>query len=240
MKYLLLTAIICPFFVSCSKSAGTTSRVLVCNAGYSQTSLTASWDGYAFLSTGLAQGQVSGKPDSPYARVAAGTNNIVLKLGTTVLLDKNIYASPTGGYSVVLYDTNAMAVSNRVLVLTDDLTRPDTFSIRFRILDCVPTQDSVDIWLVNQTQADSIRLDSAAAYIGSTVLEENIQSFAPAKYYGGAYTVKIKKTGTEQVLATLSNYPFNIQEIYSIVYSGIPAGSGASGLKITVFRHPQQ
>ncbi len=239
MKYLLLSVMLLSLFTACKKSAGTTSRVLVCNAGYSQTNLTGSWDGFAFLSTGLAQGQVSGKPDSPYARVAAGTNNIILKLGSSVLLDKNIYASPTGGYSVVLYDTNALVPSNRILVLTDDLTRPDTFSIRFRTLDCVPTQDSVDIWLVNQTQADSIRLDSASAYIGSTVLEENIQPFAVAKYYGGVYSVKVKKTGTEQVLATLNNYPFNIQEIYSIVYSGIPAGTGPSGLKITVFRHPQ-
>jgi hypothetical protein len=99
-----------------------------------------------------------------------------------------------------------------------------------------PAADTVDLWLVNSTLADSLRLDSAAVFIGAGALPSQLQSFGNYKYHNGSsYTVKVKRTGTEQVLASVANYLFMEKGIYSIIYSG--SATAATGLKLSVLKH---
>jgi Domain of unknown function (DUF4397) len=235
--YLFLSLLLLTGFASCKKGASSSSALLIHNATSSISALTASWNGAVATGTALAPGATSGTPDAPYLYLPAGTNNLVLKSGTTVLVDKNIYTSSTGGYSMLLYDTGVTAGAVRILIMNDDLTLPDTASIHIRVLDCAPDTAGVDVWLVNSSNADSLRLDSAFLFMGAEAVATDVQTFTAIKYHGLSYSVKIKKTGTEEVLASVINYPFKEQGIYSVVYSGLLSGTGNAAPKLAVIHH---
>jgi Domain of unknown function (DUF4397) len=237
-SYLFVLLIGIAGFVSCKKTAGTTSKILVLNATYSIPALTAELNGIPITNTALSQGQVSGTADAPYQNFPAGTNNIVLKSGANVLVDKNLYTGPVNGYSIMVYDTSQLAGSTKnVLILTDDLILPDTASVRLRFINCVPDTLLVDVLLVNTSGTDSVALISNAAFIGAAATANSVQSFNAIKYHGQSYTIKIKKAGSQELLSTVNNYLFKEREIYSFVYSGLPTGSGATARKLVVVHH---
>ena len=241
MKYVLLMIGICVCLVlACKKTNSFNARVLFYNASWSLPAVTVSWNEGAATGTALAQGTSSGTADSPYVALPAGTNLVTIKSGTTELLNKNLYTAAAAGSSFIIFDTSAGTAPARILQLSDDLTLPDTAQLKYRLLKLVPDAAmAVDIWLVNGA-TDSIRLDTAGVFIGATTTADAVQSFTATSFHGGAYTVKVKKTGTQQLYASLANYPFAIKGIYSIIFSGLPAGTGAAALKVAVLRHPPQ
>lgn len=237
MKYPVFILSIALILAGCKKTTVVApAKLLIYNATYIIDALTASWNGVAITPAPLAEGQVTGTPEAPYLLLPAGTNNLVLKNGSTLLIDKNIYTSNTGGYSMIVWDTNAVAATSNILVIPDDLTTPDTAAVNIRRIFISPAADTVDLWLVNSSLADSARLDSAAVFIGAAALPSQVQAFGSYKYHNGSsYTVKVKRSGTEEVLASVANYPFMEKGIYSIVYSGNEAA--VSGLKLSVLKH---
>jgi hypothetical protein len=241
MKYVLLIILIAAcVFVSCKKTNSTNTSVMFYNATWSLPAITAAWNGSEIIATAIAQGQSSGTAASPYIQVPAGTNLITLKAGTNTLLDKNIYASAAAGSSFVFFDTSTIAAPVRVLQLKDDLSLPDTAQLKYRILTLVPDAGvKVDIWLVNGA-TDSIRLDTAGSFIGTTAVASSVESFTAIKYHGENYKVKVKKTGTEQLYVPAIDYSFAIKGIYSIIFSGLPTGAGSTAFKLSVLRHPAQ
>jgi Domain of unknown function (DUF4397) len=236
--YFFVLLMVVAAFVACKKTAGTTSKILLLNATYSIPALTAELNGIAITNTALSQGQVSGTADAPYQNFPAGTNSIVLKSGNSVLADKNLYTGPVNGYSILVYDTSqAAGDAKNILILTDDLTIADTASIRFRFINCVPDTLLADIWLVNTNGVDSGFLINNAPFIGASAIAGSVQTFNAIKYHGQSYHVKIKKAGTQELLAAVNNYLFNEREIYSFVYSGLPTGSGATARKLLIVHH---
>ena len=225
---------------ACKKTNSFNARVLFYNASWSLPAVTASWNDGTAISAALAQGGSSGTADSPYVALPAGTNLVTIKSGTTELLNKNMYTAAAAGTSFIVFDTSTGAAPARILQLSDDLTLPDTAQLKYRLLKLVPDVTlPVDTWLVNGV-TDSIRLDSAGVFIGATTTADAAQSFNTVGFQGGNYTVKIKKTGTQQLYASLANYPFAVRGIYSIIFSGSPSGTGAAGLRVVVLRHPPQ
>ena len=242
MKYhWFVLLIVIAGFVSCKKTAGTTSKIMVLNATYSIPALAAELNGIPITNTALSQGQVSGTANAPYQNLPAGTNNIVLKSGTNILSDKNLYTGPANGYSILVYDTSQLAVSTiNTLILTDDLTLPDTASIRLRFINCVPDTLLTDVVLVNISGADSVLLLSNAPFIGAAASATSVEVFNAIKYHGQAYNIKVKKAGSQELLAAENNYVFIEREIYSFVFSGLPAGNGATARKLLVVHHAFQ
>ena len=240
MRYIVLMIIVTAIvFVSCQKTNSVNASVLFYNATWSLPAITAAWNGGDIVTTAIAQGQSSGRNDSAYLQVPAGTNLITVKAGANTLLDKNIYAAAGQGTSFIFFDTTNVTTTTspaRILQLTDDLTLPDTSHINYRVLNLVPDTIKVDIWLVNGA-TDSIRLDTAGAFAGTMVEASSLQTFTTISYYGGNYTVKVKKTGTEEVYIKLDNYPFTIKGIYTIIFSGLLAGTGNTGFKLSVIHH---
>ena len=244
MKYAVLMILIAVVvFVSCKKTNSSNASVLFYNATWSLPAITAAWNGSEIITTAIAQGQSSGTADSPYAKVPAGTNLITLKAGTNTLLDKNIYAAASTGSSFIFFDTTIVATPVfpvRILQLTDDLSLPDTGQLKYRVLNLVPDPAvKVDIWLVNGT-SDSMRLDTAGGFAGAAAVASTIQTFNTLPFHGGNYTVKVKKTATEQVYISVADYPFAIKGIYSIIFSGLLTGTGSTGFKLSVLHHPPQ
>jgi len=239
MKYILLILwMVLMLFGSCKKTNNVSARVLFYNASWSLPGISAEWNGASIISTPLIPGQGSGAADSPYIKVPAGTNLITVKTATSTFLDKNIYATAASGTSFIFFDTSTQAAPARMLQLTDDVSLPDTFQLKYRVLNLVPdTSVKVDIWLVNGN-TDSLPLDTASVFDGTTVTAAAVQTFTALSFHGAHYTVKIKKTGTEQVYVSVDNYPFAIKGIYTIIFSGLPPAAGNSGFKLSVLRHP--
>lgn len=239
MKQFLL--ILCAGIISllsCKKTNNVSARVLFYNASWSLPAIAASLNGTSVIANPLAPGQGSGTADSPYVQVPAGTNAITVNTSSTNFLDKNIYAPAASGTSFIFFDTSKLASPARMLQLTDDLALPDTFQLKYRVLNLVPdTAFKVDIWLVNGS-IDSMRLDTASVFAGSTVAASSLQTFKVLSFHGGSYTVKVKKTGTQEVSLSLASYPFAINGIYTVILSGLVPGSGNTGFKLSVLRHP--
>jgi hypothetical protein len=240
MKYCMLVILIAVVaVVSCKKTNSSNASVLFYNATWSLPGITAAWNGNNIITTPIAQGQSSGTANNPYLQVPAGTNLLTLKTGTDTLVNKNIYSTAFSGTSFLFYDTsNVPGSAVGILQLTDDLTLTDTAEIKYRIIDLSPdTTATADVWLVNGV-TDSIRLDSAAVFIGKNPLASSLQAFQlPIKYHGEAYTIKIKKTGTEQLYASIANYIFAVRNAYSIIFSGLSTGTGSTGFTLSVLHH---
>jgi hypothetical protein len=243
MKYCTLVFILIAAagIVSCKKTGSITTNVLFYNATWSVPGITAAWNGSPIITTPVAQGQSSGTPDKPYLQEPAGTNLLTLKVGADTLVNKNIYTTAGQGTSFLFFDTSAtVGTAVGILQLTDNLTPTDTAEINYRFIDLSPdTTAAADVWLVNGA-TDSIRLDTAAVFIGINTIAANLQAFTAIKYHGEAYTIKIKKTGTEELLATIAGYVFAERNAYSIIFSGLSAGSGSTGFTLSVLHHPTQ
>jgi len=238
MKYFVLVILIAAaVFVSCKKTNSTTTSVSFYNGTWSLDAITAAWNGGTIIASPLAQGQSSVKADSAYIQVQAGTNLITVKAGATTLLDKNIYSMAAAASSFIFFDTSTTAAPVRIMQLTDDLTLPDTGTFKYRVINLVPdTSVKADIWLVNGA-ADSVQLASANTFIGSTAEASAVQTFDTTTYRRTPYTIKFKKTGTEEIYAAVATYPFAAQGVYSIMFSGLPGGAGNTGFKLTVLHH---
>jgi len=238
-RYILLMLFITAFIVSCKKTNSSNANVLLYNASWSLPAVSAYWNGNNITATALAQGQSSGTNQAPYLQVPAGTNLVTLKAGSDTLVDKNIYTPAAGGNSFLFFDTSVNKAPARVLQLTDDLTPPDTARIKYRFINFSPDASAIaDLWLVNGS-TDSLEIKSNIAFVGSTATATSLPAFEVPdfKYRGQAYTIKIKQTGTDIVLASIPNYVFAVQGVYSIIFSGLSTGSGNAGLKLSVLHH---
>lgn len=239
MRYLLISMAIAMVLVSgCKKTNNVSASVLFYNASWSLPAIAAAWNGSSVIANPLAPGQASGTADSPYIKVPAGTNLVTVKTANTTFLDKNIYATASSGSSFIFFDTSTQVAPARMLQLTDDLALPDTFQIKYRVINLMPDVSvKVDTWLV-YGQLDSVRLDTASVFAGSTVRASDVQTFKTQSFHGENYTVKIKKTGTQEVYAAINTYPFAVKGIYTIIFSGLPPAAGTGGFKLSVLRHP--
>lgn len=238
MKYFLVIVLAAVVFLSCKKSDGGTTHVLFYNGSWSVPAITATWNGSAIITTPVSQGQSTGTVDNPYLPVPAGTNLVTVNSGAAVLFSKNVYANPATGNSLLFYDTSITAPSTvQTIQLTDDLSLPDTAQIKFRFINASPdTAATTDLWLVHGT-TDSA-LIKTASFIGKDAPGSTVQVFEAAiKYHGETYTIKAKKSGTQNVLASVSNAVFVVKGIYSFVLSGFSTGTGSSAFKLSVLHH---
>jgi len=223
-------------FYSCKKNVGTVSRLLVHNATLTTADLSVVWSGTSLTPTALAQGKTSGTVAEPYLLVPAGTNNIIMKSGSTVLLDKNIYGAPSN-FSLLVYDTSLVSTTLNVAVLTDDLTLPDTTRLaKYRFIDCVPDTTIADLVLRNST--DTVTL-TAISFIGANPVVSSLQTFSTIK--SGIYRPFIYKTGNDSTATPLfagDSITLGPQKICTIVYSGKPGSTGVDSLKLAAIFHP--
>lgn len=236
-RYLLTGLLWLAVLAGCKKTSSYNAGVLLYNGSWSLPALSAKWSGNAIISGTLAQGGLSGTADSPYVPVPAGTNLVTVIAGANTLLDKNIYTGTNTYNSFIVFDTSAVSPSPQVLQLTDDLSIPDTALLKFRVLHLVPDTIKIDTWLVNGT-SDSLRLDTAGAFIGKDAgaSASALQTFATTSFHGGSYRVKVKKSGTEQLYASLPAQNFLEQGIYTFIFSGQTNGIAAAALKVSVLR----
>lgn len=220
--------------VACNKQTSTSARLVVVNGTHSLTALSAKWNGNNITPTPLAPSQYSGNASSIYTEVAAGTNNIVLQNGATVLFDKNIYARPVDAYTLLAYDTNKLANSTRFLYLTDNIQPQQTDTMHVRFLYLAPDAIPVDVILLKPVKNDTIFTN--IGFIGKEANERVVEVFIEKKA-GDVTGVKINKTGTNEALLTSGSYSFQKKSFYTIIYSGLTGGTGNSAPQLVLIKH---
>jgi hypothetical protein len=234
-RFLLLLSAGVIFFAACKKGPGVTTRLLVYNATLTTASLTATWSGTSLTPTALAQGDVTGTATAPYQAVPAGTNNIIVKSGSNVLFDKNIYGGGGIAYSLLVYDSSITAVSPSLLLLTDNLALTDSIQPKYRFINCSP-DTTINLYLVD-SRADTVRVEGST-FIGKSPDPANFQSFTTMTTRTGVYTPYIYKVGSTTLLLKGADINFSSLKAYSLIYSGTSGSSGAGSLKLSVIILP--
>lgn len=228
-RFLFVALLGAAVVVSCKKGPGVTTRIALHNATFSIDSLTMQWNGAPAVSNYLAEGKTSGTPAEPYVTLIAGTNNIVLKSGNTVLVDKNAYGGANTSYTLLGYDSTASPSSLSFIFLTDVLSLPDTINAQFRFINCV--NDVVDsVRLVNAVDT----LNITSGFIGSTPDISTIQAFNGKP--PGTYQPQVFKNGQGPIV--YGNVVLQPQQFYSLIYSGRSGSAGADSLKMAMINHP--
>jgi hypothetical protein len=220
--------------IACNKQTSTSARLVVINGTHSLTALSAKWNGNNITPTPLAPSQYSGNASSIYTEIAAGTNNIVLQNGASVLFDKNIYARPVDAYTLLAYDTNKLANSTRFLYLTDNIQPQATDTMNVRFLYLVPDTVPVDVILLKPAKNDTIF--SNIFFIGKNASERTIEVFTEKKA-ADVTGIKINKTGTNVSLITAGSFSFQKKSFYTIIYSGLAGGTGITAPQLKILKH---
>lgn len=236
IRWLMLCLAAAVSFAACKKSTGGTTNVLVTNATVTTGALSVAWSGVSLTPAALAQGKTSGTAGAPYQVLPAGTNELVLKSGSQVLLDKNIFGGGAGHYSMLVYNSSSTATTPDIIFLTDDLTAVDSVNhAKYRFVYCAPDTLVLDIFLVNST--DTIGLSQS--FIGANPDASSYQSFTTVKR--GTYKPFVFVAGTDfnsTPVLTADSIVLGSKGIYSLIYSGKRGSTGADSLKLVTIQHP--
>jgi hypothetical protein len=234
MKQFVFFIMICCMAVACKKSGSGSTKLALYNATHSIAALSASWSGIGINANPLAQAQSSGSATTPYVQLPAGTNNIVVTAGSRTFFDKNAFAAFGNAYTLLVYDTSSADSTLNTLLLTDDLTLPDTASAKCRFINCVPDTMSINFFLVNKVDTFAIQ---NASFIGRIPLASSVQPFGNVKR--GTYKPYLVQAATRLAFfTTTDSITLTRQSIYSFIYSGLKTGTGARGIKFNIINHP--
>jgi hypothetical protein len=166
-------------------------------------------------SGGIPPGEFSEK----YGSIIPGTYNITFdKAGTDSLLAA-IPATPLvngGFYTLFLYNSTPGGGPISAAKITDDFSTLSQTNANYRFFNLSPDASPVDVYL-NGTVVQSGR--TTADNTANTVLN-NFQTVAPA-----IYTVEVKSTTTDSVLATLTGQNLTAGNAFTIFLSGTDKNS---------------
>lgn len=98
-----------------------------------------------------------------------------------------------------------------LVLLNDTISQPQPNTASIRFVDLSPDAPNVDLVLNNNT----------------TVSNKTYKGFSTFLPVTGntTYNIQVKQTGTSTVLATLSNISFSTNRVYTIIFSGLVAGT---------------
>lgn len=232
--FFIITA--CVVATACKKSAGGSTRLVVYNATHSIAGLSAAWNGNGITANPLAQAQFSGSATAPYVSLPAGTNNVLVRTTSKVFFDKNAYTAAGNAYTLLVYDTSKTDSSLNILLLTDNLTLPDTASAKCRIINCVADTTTLRAVLLNKK--DTLAFPATgSSFIGRAPATSTVQAFASVKK--GTYRFLMVENYTGLIVYTApDSIALTAQSIHSLLYSGLKTGVGAAGIKFNAITHP--
>jgi hypothetical protein len=156
--------------------------------------------------------------NSGYISLSPGSTAIsfVLTQTSLPLKDTTINLAANNNYSVFAAGT---VVSPGVFVTNDDLTSPGSGKAKVRLINL--SQENL-----NETiYVGSTKIDSNVAYRTATPFRE---------VAAGTYNVIVQDPSNVPLLRQISNMQFVGGKIYTIIISGLAAGSGNAALQLTV------
>jgi Domain of unknown function (DUF4397) len=175
--------------------------------------------------------------NSGYVQVEAGTtvNKIQTKTATGVQIDSiGLKVNKDVGYSNYAYVENDAAKSVKVLVSTDVLTLPAATKAKVRLVHLISDiagNVAVDVETVAPGGVASARNDF------TNVKFKDIKDFI--EIAKGTYDVKIKLTGTTNLLLTVPNITLAEGKIYTLVAYGLSAkvNTDAQSAKVAIINN---
>jgi hypothetical protein len=159
--------------------------------------------------------------NSPYVQVEAGTTTykFLVKASTGANIDSaSLKVNKDVGYSFFSYLDNDANKSIRLLPATDALTAPSAGKAKIRLVHLIsdiPGGVAVDVEAVAPGGVATPRNDF------TNVKFKDIKDFI--EIAKGKYDIKVKLTGTVNLLLTIPNVEFIEGKIYTLVAHGIAA-----------------
>lgn len=176
---------------------------------------------------------------SGYLGVYPGSRNIevrsaLLRPFTTILQSANETFETNRASTFVLYDTSSASNTVKWVRLSDDLSLPADNSIKVRFLHLARLAPAVDVTLVRTSAptADSATIFNRS-FIGAAPDASALSPFIQIPQ--GAYTVRVKAAGTQNVVLSASLSALNVKNgIFTLYAAGTTEGQA---LTANVFRH---
>jgi hypothetical protein len=157
-----------------------------------------------------------GKYSTQYGQLKPGVYDVKFKKYSTDSLISEIPASSfdaTNFYTLVLYNTQPGGGAAGAFKIHDDFSKVSPASANYRFLNLSPDAPAVDLYFDSTvSQSGQAPTNSNASNLVSTT---TFQPIAPA-----TYTLQIKATGTDSVLASLNNVILKAGNVYTIFLAG--------------------
>ena len=156
-----------------------------------------------------------GKYSTQYGAVRPGVYDVKFKkTGTDSLID-DIPASSfdtANFYTLILYNTHPGGGAAAAIKIHDDFSQVSPASANYRFLNLSPDVPAVDLYFDSTIRQSS---QTPAANTANFVSTAAFQPIAPA-----TYTLQIKASGTDSVLASLNGVILTAGNVYTIFLSG--------------------
>ncbi len=163
---------------------------------------------------------ISYSTPTDYLSIASGSNTFTVKQAGTVnvlFTTAAISSTKNSSYSFFIVDS---AAKSSLLRLTDNFSTPATGKTNFRLLHLSPNTGNVDFILRSGT--DSIAIVNKS-------FKEVSDLYAVD---GKTYTVKVKLTGTQTVIAEATGVILNSGKVYTLFLKGFFGGTGSAALGV--------
>lgn len=154
-----------------------------------------------------------GSYSTSYGQVAPGIYDIKFKVAsadsTLAAIPSNFYDS-LGFYTLILYNPHSNSAVNYIRVV-DDFTTLSMTGANYRFFNLCPDAPTVDLYL-NTTVVQPGRST------GDNASGSYFNSFVPVT--AGAYSLTVKKSGSDSVIATIPSVGFQQGNAYTIFLQG--------------------
>jgi len=170
----------------------------------------------------------AGNYSTAYAPLTPGTYGIKFKKGGSDSLMAELPASnydSASFYSLIMYNDTIKGITKAIQVY-DDFQNITITSGFYRFFNFSPETPSVDVYLNNA----KVMTGRNHADIVTNPAYRNFQQLDPL-----SYTIQVKKSGTDSVIATLSNVPIAAGNAYTVFLNGSSANA-ADQINLTILR----
>ncbi|MBD0277978.1 MAG: DUF4397 domain-containing protein [Flavisolibacter sp.] len=246
MKKILGIILIIGFIAGCGKEnkySNDFSAVAFINASPGSPAINVFVDTMQQTAAGIAY-----RSNSGYLNVQPGTRAIELSATTNFVTSKHVQSptevfEPNTASTYFIYDTTTASNQQlKTLRLNDDLSVPALGSIKVRFVPLAINAPAVDVTFLRTSAStpDSVTITNRS-YVGANPSAATIQALSAfTTIPAGAYTVKLKAAGTQNVLASA---PFTLAQLTGTgnqvgIVTFYSAGTAkGQALGVSVFRH---
>lgn len=219
MQEFVLITCWCVFMVACHKKdddSAFKANVAVYHFVLNADSLSVLYDdnkvtGNPSLSFGVTT-SLNGKA---YLRLGAGTHDLKLMAGNTLLKENTLSTTAGSYYSLILFDS----VKNNTVktALVQDVVVPVSTLSQVRFINTIPGSDTLSVTLARAVTV----VRGTDIYIGN----KSSLAYAFDTLHPGNWQVSLLRNSTE--IARLDSFSLQAGKLYSFVAKGLKGGAGA-------------
>ncbi|MFT3981968.1 MAG: DUF4397 domain-containing protein [Ferruginibacter sp.] len=198
----IFLAIVLSAFASCKENENEitgTAKVTLTNAALNSAPVDLYVDGAKITTSSIEYGNSTGTAGSPYTDMNAGIRPVQLisTASTDPVVEGNLVIKAGDHYSMFTYDTLDVYNHLKSLIVSDDLTEPETGNAKVRFFHLSPDASYLDA-VIYRTGDTTKFLGNA--YVGNTAGSTGLSAYTEIS--AGLFTLLVKQTDSSYNLIT--------------------------------------